>query len=123
MDWLDEFKSAHRTGYAHKGKCLSCRRDRETCPGGRYRNECPNYVDNSPTKEEYLKQYSALLKELFAAEGEPARGDLYGAAQSRRKFLQNWMKIGEKDIRAAEDSAYHAGEQNERDLRRLRWQL
>ncbi len=123
MDWLNEFKDLHRGGYVHQGKCLSCRHDKGTCPGGRYRNECQNYADNTPTREEYLKQYAALLKELFTAEGEPARGDLYGAAQSRRKFLKNWMEICEDDIRTAEDLVFPGGERNERDLRRLRWEL
>ena len=123
MKWMNEFKELHRNGYVHAGKCLSCRRDKETCLGGRYRNECQNYADNTPTKEEYLKQYAALLKELFAAEGEPTRGDLYGAAQSRRIFLRNWAGIDERDIRSAEDRQYADSEENRRDLRRLRWEL
>lgn len=123
MEWMNEFKKLHRSGYVSAGKCLSCRRGKDACPGGRFQNECPNYLDNMSTTAEYLDQYAALLTELFAAKGEPARGDLYGAAQSRRKFLRNWMDICEEDIRTAEESVYQAGEQNERDLRRLRWEL
>ncbi|MBQ2641740.1 MAG: hypothetical protein IJG15_07065 [Lachnospiraceae bacterium] len=123
MEWMNEFKKLHRSGYIPVGKCLSCRRDKDTCPGGRFRNECPNYQDNTPTTAEYLDQYAELLAELFAAAGEPERGDLYGAAQSRRNFLRNWAGIDERDIRTAEDGQYTDTEENRRDLRRLRWEL
>ena len=80
-------------------------------------------MDNTPTKEEYLEQYAGLVQKMFMAEGEPARGDLYGAAQSKRKLMCSLLNISEEEIRTAEDSVYVANELNERDLRRLRWEL
>ena len=120
---MTKFRESHMCGYTHAGICISCRRGRENCLGGRFRNTCKNYLDNTPTIEEYVEQYAILIRKLFAAEGEPTRGDIYGAAQSKRKFLRVWIEVNEEMLRAAEDAAFVAGEENERDLRRLRWEL
>lgn len=123
MEWLKELQGRHTSGYVHAGICLSCRRGESGCKSGRFRNNCPYYMDNTPTKEEYLEQYACLVQKMFEAEGEPARGELYGAAQSRRKFLRGFLDINEDLIRAVEDSVYQDNWLNERDLRRLRWEL
>lgn len=123
MEWLKEFQGRHTSGYVHAGICLSCRRGESGCKSGRFRNSCPYYLDNTPTKEEHLEQYAGLVQKMFMAEAEPARGDLYGAAQSKRKLMCSLMNISEEEIRTAEDSVYVANELNERDLRRLRWEL
>ena len=123
MEWLKELQGRHTSGYVHAGICLSCRRGESGCKSGRFRNNCPYYLDNTPTKKEYLEQYAGLVQKMFMAEGEPARGDLYGAAQSKRKLMCSLLNISEEEIRTAEDSVYVANELNERDLRRLRWEL
>lgn len=123
MEWLKELQGRHTSEYVHAGICLSCRRGESGCKSGRFRNNCPYYMDNTPTKEEYLEQYADLVQKMFMAEGEPARGDLYGAAQSKRKLMCSLLNISEEEIRTAEDSVYVANELNERDLRRLRWEL
>ena len=123
MEWLKELQERHTSGYAHKGICVSCKRGESACLGGRFKNVCPNYVDPTPTKGEHLEKYAALIRKMFEAEGEPARIELYGAAQSRRKFLCGYLNINEDLIRAVEDSVYQDNWLNERDLRRLRWEL
>lgn len=123
MEWLKAFQGRHTSGYVHAGICLSCRRGESGCKSGRSRNSCPYYMDNTPTKEEHLEQYASLVKSMFAAEGEPARGDLYGAAQSKRKLMCGFLGITEEEIRTVEDSEFTYNELNERDLRRLRWEL
>lgn len=124
MDWLSELRERHRSGYIEAGKCLSCRRGKDGCPGGRFRNSCPNYLDNFLTREEAVKAYTELLRKLFAAEGEPARGELYGAAQSRRSYLRERAGVREEDLRRAENAlGIERTEENNRDLRRLRWEL
>lgn len=123
MEWLKAFQGRHTSGYVHAGICLSCRRGESGCKSGRFRNSCPYYMDNTQTKEEHLEQYASLVKSMFAAEGEPARGDLYGAAQSKRKLMCGFLGITEEEIRTVEDSEFTYNELNERDLRRLRWEL
>ena len=123
MDWLSGFLDRRKGGYTKYGICFSCRRAGGNCPPERFANSCPNYEDNAPTRTEYLSQYAALLREMFAAEEEPARGDLYGAAQSRRKFLKSVAGIREEALRDVEDAQYWETEQNARDIRRLRWEL
>lgn len=123
MEWLKEFQGRHTSGYVHAGICLSCRRGESGCKNGRFRNSCPYYLDNTPTQEEYLEQYATIIQKLFMAEGEPARGDLYGAAQSKRKLMCGHLGITEEKIRAVEDSLFVDTELNKRDLRRLRWEL
>ena len=123
MEWLKAFQGRHTSGYVHAGICLSCRRGESGCKSGRSRNSCPYYMDNTPTKEEHLEQYASLVKSMFAAEGEPARGDLYGAAQSKRKLMCGFLGITEEEIRTVEDAEFTYNELNERDLRRLRWEL
>lgn len=123
MEWLKEFQGRHTSGYVHAGICLSCRRGESGCKSGRSRNSCPYYMDNTPTKEEHLEQYATIIQKLFMAEGEPARGDLYGAAQSKRKLMCGFLGITEEEIRTVEDSEFTYNELNERDLRRLRWEL
>lgn len=126
MDWLSEIRDRHRGGYRPSGKCLSCRRGEDRCIGGRYRNDCSNYIDNTPTDGEYLEKYGRLLMDLFSAEGEPLRGDLLGAALSRRTFLRIQMKTSEKTLRAVEDlrySTFTETDERRRIIRRLRWEL
>lgn len=58
------------------------------------------------------------------AEAEPERGDLEGAARSRRFFLRNVIGIAEERLRQAEDAQHvPQTEANVRSLRRLRWEL
>lgn len=125
-DWLKDFRDRHRTGYVHAGICLSCRRGEAGCTGGRHRNECPNYLDNTPTPGEMLEGYGRLLMDLLAAEGEPRRGDLLGAALSRREYLRDCMDIEEKTLRAVEDmrcGAFPETDERRRIIRSLRWEL
>lgn len=123
MDWLNEVRESHRTGYAPVGKCIACRR-KQNCPGGRFKNECPNYLDPIPTRQEYMEQYGALLQRLVSARGEPERGDLLGTALSRRTLLREHIGITEVELREVEDTQPSLLEEPEqRTLRRLRWQL
>lgn len=123
MDWLKELQERHTSGYVNKGICVSCMRGSSACPGGRFKNACPNYVDPTPTKGEHLEKYADLIRKLFAAEGTQERLELYGAAQSRRKFMCGYLGIEENLIRAVEDLAYQDNWRNEWDLRRLRWEI
>jgi hypothetical protein len=126
MDWLSEIRDRHRGRYQPYGKCLSCRRGKAGCIGGRYKNDCQNYIDNTPIPREHLEEYGRLVMDLLSAEREPLRGDLLGAALSRRKFLRFYLKIEEKTLRAVEDlrySSFPETDERRRIIRRLRWEL
>lgn len=124
MDWLSEMRERHRSGYVPAGICLSCRRGEAGCIGGRFGNKCANRIDNTPTKEERLEGYAELFCRLCRTRKEPERGDLLGAAISRRKFLREQIGIAEAAIRSVEDGRpVEMDTENIRIIRRLRWEL
>lgn len=140
MEWLNEMRARHTHGYIPTGLCLACRRGWHAisdaggragaeasppeCGGRRYKNTCPDYVDATPTNEEYRQIYERELRSIFEHDTEFGRIAAFGNAKRRREFLIGRAEAAEDDLREIEDQVEgFRTEDGQRLLKKLRWEL
>lgn len=133
-DLMKEFRVRHVRGYAPCGICLGCRHgwharelgkwSTEGCSGKRYRNQCPDYVDATPVRDENKSIYAAELKAIFRDGDDLERIRHFGNARRHRAFLRDYLGIAEEELRKIEDEQEgFQTEEGQRILKRLRWEL